>query len=84
MPAGLFVTVLDLYQENEPSHQWVEQLQVSVQLLSIPQYHSLFQQAGFVKVKDRRLLDPVPIAQNTPAHPFPPTRPIYNIDWRVL
>jgi SAM-dependent methyltransferase len=60
-PGGLFVTVVDLYQENLPSHQWVEQLKVPVQLLSIADYRSLFTDAGFVNVDDRRLYDPAPI-----------------------
>lgn len=60
-PGGLFVTVLDLYQENIPSHQWVDQLKVPVQLLSIADYHSLFERAGFVDVRNQRLFDPAPI-----------------------
>jgi SAM-dependent methyltransferase len=60
-PGGLFVTVVDLYQENVPSHQWVEQLKVPVQLLSTADYRSLFESAGFVNVRDRRLYDPAPI-----------------------
>lgn len=58
---GLFVTVLDLYQENIPSHQWIDQLKVPVQLLGIADYHSLFEGAGFVNVRDQRLFDPAPI-----------------------
>ncbi len=46
-PGGMFVTVVDLYLENRPSHQWIEQLKVPVQLLSTPQYRALFEQAGF-------------------------------------
>jgi SAM-dependent methyltransferase len=60
-PGGLFVTVLDLYWENIPSHQWIDQLKVPVQLLSIADYHSLFESAGFVNVRDQRLYDPAPI-----------------------
>jgi ubiquinone/menaquinone biosynthesis C-methylase UbiE len=60
-PGGLFVTVVDLYQENLPSHQWVDQLNVPVQLLSTADYCSLFERAGFVKVHQRRLYDPAPI-----------------------
>ena len=60
-PGGLFVTVVDLYKENVPSHQWVDQLKVPVQLLSIADYRSLFEGAGFVNVQDRRLYDPAPI-----------------------
>ena len=60
-PGGLFVTVVDLYRENAPSGQWVEQLKVPVQFLSIAEYRSLFERAGFVNVSDRRLYDPAPI-----------------------
>jgi SAM-dependent methyltransferase len=60
-PGGLFVVVVDLYQENVPSHQWVEQLQVPVQLLSIARYRSLFESAGFVNVHDQRLYDSAPV-----------------------
>lgn len=60
-PGGLFVSVVDLYQENEPSHQWIAQLKVPVHLVSINQYHILFEQAGFVNVLDQRLLDPSPV-----------------------
>jgi SAM-dependent methyltransferase len=60
-PGGLFVTVVDLYQENLPSHQWVDQLKVPVQLLSSNAYRSLFERAGFVNVRDGRLYDPAPI-----------------------
>ncbi len=60
-PTGLFASVVDLYQENEPSHQWVEQLKVPVHLLSIEEYRTLFEQAGFTEVSDERLYDPTPI-----------------------
>lgn len=60
-PGGLFVTVVDLYQENLPSHQWVDQLKVPVQLLSSKEYRSLFEHAGFVNVRAARLYDPAPI-----------------------
>ena len=29
-PVGLFVTVVDLYKENPPTHQWIETLKVPV------------------------------------------------------
>jgi ubiquinone/menaquinone biosynthesis C-methylase UbiE len=60
-PGGLFVTVVDLYEENRPSHQWIEKLQVPVHLLSISQYRLLFEQAGFADVQDERLFDPAPL-----------------------
>jgi ubiquinone/menaquinone biosynthesis C-methylase UbiE len=60
-PGGQFATVVDLYQENLPSHQWIDQLKVPVQLLSSAQYVSLFESAGFQNVIARRLYDPAPI-----------------------
>jgi SAM-dependent methyltransferase len=61
---GSFVIVIDLYRENRASHQWVEQLKVPVQLLSIDDYHSLFSGAGFVNIIDRRLYDATPVPDN--------------------
>ena len=63
-PGGLFVTVLDLYEENQPSHQWIDQLKVPVHLLSIQEYRSLFERAGFINVRDQRLYDPTPVPEN--------------------
>ncbi len=60
-PGGLFVTVVDLYLENRPTHQWVDDLNLPVHLLSTAQYRSFFEEAGFGKVRDRRLLDPRPV-----------------------
>ena len=62
-PGGLFVTVIDLYEENKPSHQWVDQLKVPVQLLSVSAYRSLFSAAGFTNIRDQRLFDPTPIPE---------------------
>lgn len=62
-PGGRFVTVVDLYKENVSSHQWVDQLQVPVQLLSSVDYTTLFENAGFIRVFDRRLYDPAPIPE---------------------
>ena len=63
-PGGLFVTVIDLYEENKPSHQWVDQLKVPVQLLSVSAYRSLFSAAGFTNIRDQRLFDPTPIPED--------------------
>lgn len=60
-PGGVFASVVDLYKENEPSHQWIEQLKVPVQLLSVEEYRQLFARAGFDEVSDERLYDPTPI-----------------------
>ena len=61
---GLFVTVIDLYLENSPSHQLVENLKVPVHLLGIPDYRTMFEQAGFLNVRDERLRDPTPVPEN--------------------
>jgi ubiquinone/menaquinone biosynthesis C-methylase UbiE len=63
-PGGQFVTVVDLYQENEPSHQWVAQLKVTVQLLNTEQYVSLFADAGFANVTAQRIRDPRPVPED--------------------
>ena len=60
-PGGLFVAVVDLYWENEATHQWIDTLNVPVELLSVEDYHSLFIDAGFVNIRDQRLFDPTPI-----------------------
>ena len=62
-PGGLFVAVVDLYQENEPSHQWIDFLKVPVQLLSAAEYYSLFERAGFINVSHERLPDPTPVPE---------------------
>jgi ubiquinone/menaquinone biosynthesis C-methylase UbiE len=62
-PGGLFVTVLDLYKENKPSHQWIEKLAVPVHLLGTADYLALFEQAGFMNVQAERILDPSPIPE---------------------
>jgi SAM-dependent methyltransferase len=61
---GEFVSVIDLYLENRPSHQWVETLKVPVHLLGIPEYRSLLTEAGFINVKDARLIDPTPVPEH--------------------
>lgn len=60
---GMFVAVVDLYRENEFSHQWVEQLKVPVHLLGVAEYCALFEEAGFVEVRDARLRDPSPLPE---------------------
>jgi len=63
-PGGLFVAVVDLYWENQATHQWIDTLKVPVELLSVADYRSLFKDAGFVNIRDQRLLDPTPIPDN--------------------
>jgi SAM-dependent methyltransferase len=63
VPGGLFVTVIDLYLENHPSHRWVDELKVPVHLLGIPEYRTMLHETGFVNIKDRRLRDPGPLPE---------------------
>jgi SAM-dependent methyltransferase len=63
-PGGVFVAVVDLYWENEPSHQWIDKLKVPVELLSTDDYRSLFIAAAFTNIRDERLIDPTPIPEN--------------------
>ena len=63
-PGGVFVAVVDLYWENEATHQWIDDLKVPVELLSVDDYRSLFLDAGFVNIRDERLIDPTPIPEN--------------------
>jgi SAM-dependent methyltransferase len=58
---GLFAAVVDLYQESEATHQWIETLNVPVQLLSATGYRSMFEAAGFADVRDERIYDPRPV-----------------------
>jgi SAM-dependent methyltransferase len=64
IPGGSFFAVVDLYWENEATHQWIDQLKVPVELLSIDDYRSLFIDAGFVNIRDQRILDPRPVPDN--------------------
>jgi arsenite methyltransferase len=63
-PKGKFACVVDLYKENGPTHQWIPQLKVPVHLLSIAEYRSLFETAGFDDVCDQRLFDPTPVPED--------------------
>jgi SAM-dependent methyltransferase len=63
-PGGLFVAVVDLYWESEATHQWIDKLNVPVELLSVADYRSLFIDAGFVNIRDQRLYDPTPVPEN--------------------
>jgi SAM-dependent methyltransferase len=63
-PGGLFVTVVDLYKENEPSHQWIDNLKVPVHLLSADDYRALLKRVGFGDVRDERVIDPTPVPED--------------------
>jgi len=60
-PQGVFVAVVDLYWENAPTHQWIDTLKVSVQLLRIEDYRALLTEAGFANIRDERVYDPRPV-----------------------
>jgi ubiquinone/menaquinone biosynthesis C-methylase UbiE len=58
---GLFVTVIDLYLENTPSHQWIYELKVPVHLFGVPDYRQMLESSGYVNVRDERLYDLSPV-----------------------
>ncbi|HYX28044.1 MAG TPA: methyltransferase domain-containing protein [Pyrinomonadaceae bacterium] len=58
---GLFCAVMDLYWENQATHQWIDTLKVPVELLSVDDYRSLFIDAGFKNIRDERIIDPTPV-----------------------
>lgn len=60
-PGGVFTCVVDLFEENCPTHQWIDDLKVPVQLLSTEGYRKLFAEAGFSNVRDSRIYDPRPV-----------------------
>jgi arsenite methyltransferase len=61
---GLFCAVVDLYWENEATHQWVDTLNVPVELLSVDDYRSLFLDAGFTSIRDERIIDRTPVPED--------------------
>ncbi|HYX28046.1 MAG TPA: class I SAM-dependent methyltransferase [Pyrinomonadaceae bacterium] len=61
-PRGVFVAVVNLYQENEPTNYWVETLPIRVHQLSISDYHTLFRRVGFVHVRDGRIKSTAPLS----------------------
>ena len=61
---GLFAAVVDLYWENEATHQWIDTLKVPVELFSIDDYRSLFLDAGFTSIRDERIIDPTPVPED--------------------
>lgn len=69
-PGGLFAAVVDLYWESEATHQWIETLNVPVQLLQIDEYRARFAEAGFRNVRDERVIDPRPVPDDYTAGSF--------------
>ena len=72
---GLFCAVVDLYWENEATHQWIDTLKVPVELLSIDDYRSLFIDAGFMNIRDERIIDPTPVPDDYTSGSYIPTGP---------
>jgi ubiquinone/menaquinone biosynthesis C-methylase UbiE len=58
---GQFCAVVDLFEENRPTHFWVKKLNVPVHVLSESSYVSLLEDAGFRGVRSGRLIDPTPV-----------------------
>ena len=69
-PGGKMITGIDFYSENKNSHSWPEDLQTRMSLLSITEWHELFQESGFKHVK---------VYQTNKKKDFPGTLVIYGI-----
>jgi ubiquinone/menaquinone biosynthesis C-methylase UbiE len=54
---GQFYAMVNLYEENQASHSWVDKLAVPVHLLSAADYCMHFEAAGFGNVRDFRVHD---------------------------
>ncbi len=59
-PGGSAWVLINFYRDNPHCHQWAEQLQVPVQLLSAAEWMGLFRAAGYTEVRERRIPDPSP------------------------
>lgn len=57
-PGGLFVCVVDFYQENAASHSWPEDVGVAMRLLSAAQWREAFEDAGLEVVEQSRVTLP--------------------------
>jgi hypothetical protein len=57
-PRGLFVCVVDFYQENSASHSWPEDVGVAMRLLSAAQWREAFEDAGLEVVEQSRITLP--------------------------
>jgi SAM-dependent methyltransferase len=62
-PGGTAYFLLDLYEENEATHLWVERLDVPVHLLSADAWCDLLERAGFVAARHERVHDPRPVPE---------------------
>ncbi|HKV41399.1 MAG TPA: class I SAM-dependent methyltransferase [Blastocatellia bacterium] len=60
---GKVFFMVNLYSENDGSHQWVEKLAVPVSMLSELEYKTLFEASGFRNVTTRRVLDRRPLEE---------------------
>jgi SAM-dependent methyltransferase len=58
-PGGTFACVVDYYGENEASHGWPEHVGVAMTLLSRSAWRRAFERAGFVRVRQEQLTEPV-------------------------
>lgn len=53
-------TLINYYRDNPHSHQWGSLLEVQTHLLSAEEWAGLFRAAGFMNVRQERIVDPSP------------------------
>ena len=63
--------VIDLYQENEGSHCWIDALPIHAHLLSIEQLYALLSEAGWSDIRHSFILDNRPLKSRANFKPDP-------------
>jgi ubiquinone/menaquinone biosynthesis C-methylase UbiE len=63
-PGGAAYFLIDLYEENEASHGWIEKLSVPVHLLTADAWCHMLERAGFVAARHERVHDPSPLPES--------------------
>lgn len=60
-PGATLAIVVDLYEENPATHNWIEALDISVHLLSAPGIVEMAEAGGWQNVSWEQVLDPRPL-----------------------
>jgi ubiquinone/menaquinone biosynthesis C-methylase UbiE len=69
-PRGRMFILINLYQDNPYSLQWVDKLKVPVQVRSEGEYVELLKAHAFEDVEARRILDPTPTPEDYAGQSF--------------
>ncbi len=69
-PRGRLFILINLYQDNPYSLQWVDKLKVPVQVRSAAEYEEMLRALAFEEVESRRIPDPTPTPDDYPTKSF--------------